>query len=466
MSVDTGKTSSASSVLNTCYNTGTRYGVLLVTEGAPDSLSLWHVWRFLEAQYSNRRLVDFAPMWLWRPLLYAHVLPFRLLEVMESYRSTWVTPPTYTPRSVSSVLQERNTAARSRQGSTTGVASAVQLTRLLGRRLELWMQNRLQRSNSDVSVQIEVGFYHSDGSIASALERLRLYGNYGDESRDSAGEAIRTHTEHLIILPLYPHYTSVRSAAVWDAVTQCGYFQQQRSIPNVNFIRSYSHHSAYVEAWHRHIRRFIGEQGKPDWLFVVFEAVPIRFTRFGDTCKQEYTRTLGKLRDMLSVPSPKANLSECSAIDGGNYFSDVLDPSRVVGGYLGQGGEQQMEPRIDKVLVKILKHLLHRAATSSQPTSARYREISESLCDSTIDSKSLPSSDSSRINLPHTLMPRAYVVCPGVAVDDVNTLWTIEQRLCPHFQRIGWKEVRYIPALNDSSAHVEMLAAVISSHMQ
>ncbi|KAK7200575.1 Ferrochelatase [Novymonas esmeraldas] len=471
MSVTDGSTGATPVVVDKSYNTGTRYGVLLVTDGAPERLTARHVWRFLSSSLSNPRLIDVLPMWMWRPLLYAYVIPWRLAETIESYRHAWITAPVQPSRSVSATANETSTtSAAETHVAGDGVAAAVCTARVLGRRLERRMRERLRGSSvaaaADVSVQVEVGFCHSAQSICAALERMLLCGNYGAGARDTAGEPIRTHTEHLLILPLYPHYTSLRSATAWDAVMQCGYFQRQQSIPNVHFIRSYSQHAAFVAAWQRHLRRFIGLHGKPDWLFLVFETVPTRLTQFGDTCVRDYTRTVEQLREALSVPKESAGSPLACGSDCETYFTDALDPSRVVLGYLGKGGEPALEPRIDKLLARILVQLRHHVARSSEAATSTACELSSSSAAAGLDNASVVSSSSSRVILPEATAPTAYIACPGIAVDDVNTLSTIQQRLCQKYVRLGWKQVRYIPALNDGATHVEMLAAVVTSHMR
>ncbi|MEM9243887.1 MAG: ferrochelatase [Pseudomonadota bacterium] len=55
------------------------------------------------------------------------------------------------------------------------------------------------------------------------------------------------------------------------------------------------------------------------------------------------------------------------------------------------------------------------------------------------------------------------IVCPGFAVDCLETLEEIAQSYQEVFQEAGGKTLNYIPALNDSNAHVDCLANVIQS---
>lgn len=53
------------------------------------------------------------------------------------------------------------------------------------------------------------------------------------------------------------------------------------------------------------------------------------------------------------------------------------------------------------------------------------------------------------------------VICPGFAVDCLETLEEIELRNSKMFRDFGGQSLKYIPALNDSDAHVEALASLV-----
>jgi ferrochelatase len=58
------------------------------------------------------------------------------------------------------------------------------------------------------------------------------------------------------------------------------------------------------------------------------------------------------------------------------------------------------------------------------------------------------------------------VLCPGFAVDCLETLEEIAIRGREQFIAAGGKRLDYIPALNDSAAHVRALRTLIDRHMQ
>ena len=58
------------------------------------------------------------------------------------------------------------------------------------------------------------------------------------------------------------------------------------------------------------------------------------------------------------------------------------------------------------------------------------------------------------------------VLCPGFAVDCLETLEEIAGENAEYFRHAGGTSLRYIPALNDSDAHAQLLANLVRAHAQ
>jgi len=58
------------------------------------------------------------------------------------------------------------------------------------------------------------------------------------------------------------------------------------------------------------------------------------------------------------------------------------------------------------------------------------------------------------------------VLCPGFAVDCLETLEEIAMRGREQFTAAGGQRLDYIPALNDSAAHVRLLRGLVERHLQ
>jgi protoporphyrin/coproporphyrin ferrochelatase len=61
---------------------------------------------------------------------------------------------------------------------------------------------------------------------------------------------------------------------------------------------------------------------------------------------------------------------------------------------------------------------------------------------------------------------RIQVLCPGFAVDCLETLEEIAIRNRERFIEAGGESLDYIPALNDSHAHVDVLEGLARRHLQ
>jgi ferrochelatase len=61
---------------------------------------------------------------------------------------------------------------------------------------------------------------------------------------------------------------------------------------------------------------------------------------------------------------------------------------------------------------------------------------------------------------------RVDVLCPGFAADCLETLEEIAHTYRDLFLRAGGERFRYLPALNDSPAHIAALAGLVERHMQ
>ena len=60
-------------------------------------------------------------------------------------------------------------------------------------------------------------------------------------------------------------------------------------------------------------------------------------------------------------------------------------------------------------------------------------------------------------------MRHVQVVCPGFAVDCLETLEEIAMENAEVFQEAGGEKLEYIPALNDSQVHADALLKIIDA---
>lgn len=77
-----------------------------------------------------------------------------------------------------------------------------------------------------------------------------------------------------------------------------------------------------------------------------------------------------------------------------------------------------------------------------------------------------PYADKTLRTLPANRVRRVDVVCPGFSADCLETLEEMAQQNRDLFLHAGGEGYRYIPALNDSVPHIDLLSTLIAEHTQ
>lgn len=77
-----------------------------------------------------------------------------------------------------------------------------------------------------------------------------------------------------------------------------------------------------------------------------------------------------------------------------------------------------------------------------------------------------PYTDETLVRLARDGLRHVQVLCPGFGVDCLETLEEIAMRGREQFTAAGGQRLDYIPALNDSAAHVRLLRGLIERHLQ
>ncbi|MGJ8515664.1 ferrochelatase [Carnimonas bestiolae] len=201
-----------------------RFGVLLVNLGTPDEPTRPAVRRYLAEFLSDPRVVDLArPLWL--PILYGAVLPFRPRKVAEAYQSIW-----FNEGSPLLVISRRQQAALKRSLS--------------------------QQFGFDVPV--ELGMTYGYPKMEEAIASLQ-----------------RQNVERVLVLPLYPQYSSSTTASVFDRVAKA--LKSFTNIPELRMVRRYCDHPDYIEALAQSVREHWKEKGRQGHLVMSFHGVPKRY---------------------------------------------------------------------------------------------------------------------------------------------------------------------------------------------
>ncbi|HKN78533.1 MAG TPA: ferrochelatase [Lysobacter sp.] len=308
--------------------------VVLVNLGTPGAPTPRAVRRYLGEFLMDPRVVA-LPRWFWGPLLHLVILPLRSPRVARKYAEIWM-----------------------EEGSPLAVYT---------RRLAQAVQQRMPQA------RVVHAMRYGTPSIPEVFAQLRS---------ERVGR--------VIVLPLYPQYSTTTTASVDDLV------RRTRSMPTVS-IRDYHRDPRWVQAIADSIRAHWAAHGRGDRLVFSFHGLPQRLVDAGDPYAAQ-------------CEAGVAAIAQALALQPGDYR--LTYQSRF-------GREQWLEPATVDVLGELARDGVRK-----------------------VD-----------------------VVCPGFAVDCLETLEEIAMQNAEVFRAAGGDALRYIPCLNDAPAHADALAAIATEAM-
>ena len=219
-----------------------KIGVLLANLGTPDSPTPKSISRYLWQFLTDPRVVD-LPRCKWYPLLKAIILPLRSKRIAKNYQAIWT-----------------------EQGSPLLAISRQQKDAL---------QTYLDKQNIDV--QVEIAMTYGNPSIQSAVKNL-----------------LENQVERIIVLPLYPQYSSSTTGAVFDAFANA--LKEERGLVPFDFIHSYHINENYINALADSIKVRLRSD---EFLLFSYHGIPLRYEKMGDYyrehCKQTTIAVVNKL---------------------------------------------------------------------------------------------------------------------------------------------------------------------------
>ncbi|MGY3310569.1 ferrochelatase [Pantoea ananatis] len=225
-----------------------KQGVLIVNLGTPKEPTTAAVKTFLSKFLHDYRVVD-LPRILWCPILHGVIIPLRAKRVAKLYSSIWMDDGS--PLMVYSVRQARALEA------LTGMP-------------------------------VELGMSYGEPSIGGAIDKLLAKG-----------------VDKIIVIPLYPQFSSSTVSSVWDSVSRHLQTMKNRYTPAINFINDYADHPAYIEALKASVLESFEANGVPDTLLVSYHGIPVRFSNEGDKYQDRCALTTKLLTEALNMPSLK-----------------------------------------------------------------------------------------------------------------------------------------------------------------
>ncbi len=227
-------------------------GVLLANLGTPDAPTPRALRRWLRQFLSDPRVVE-LPRPLWWVILNLFVLTTRPRRAARLYRRIWTLEG-----SPLLVISHRQAAA-----------------------LEAELRARVASP-----LRVALGMRYGAPSLATALAELRRNG-----------------CQRLLVLPLYPQYSSATTGSTVTAVfTELA---RWRWVPEVRTVHAYHDHPGYIAALATSIREVWQAQGEPSRLLVSFHGIPRWTFLAGDPYYCHCQKTARLLGQALELPETR-----------------------------------------------------------------------------------------------------------------------------------------------------------------
>lgn len=227
--------------------------IVLLQLGTPGRPSYGGVFTYLRQFLSDPRVVE-APRWLWLPLLYLRILPFRAGSSADKYRRIW------NPQTGSPLLYYTRRQAE-----------------------------ELQRRFPQTAVRFAMTYGRP--SVAEVVTELVEHG-----------------VERLLAVPMHPQYSATTTAAATDALFRT--MLRLRRVPALRIVPPYYNHPAYLEAMVTVIRQdWQRLEHEPEHVVFSYHGIPQKYAQRGDPYAQQVVRTTWELVRRLRLPRQRWTLA-------------------------------------------------------------------------------------------------------------------------------------------------------------
>ncbi len=243
-----------------------KQGVLLANLGTPQAPTAKEIKRFLAEFLHDKRVVDMS-RWLWCPLLHGIILPTRSPKVAKLYQSIWL-----------------------ENGSP----------------LMVYSQQQRDKLQSLLDLPVELGMTYGEPSLSQGLEKLLEQG-----------------VEEVIVLPLYPQYSSSTTAAVFDGLAKA--IKKIPTMPELFFIRDYYNHPLYIQALANKVRASWEAHGRGDLLVCSYHGIPKRYADNGDIYPVHCAETTRLLAEELGLEESKVKMTYQSQFGKEEWLQPYTD---------------------------------------------------------------------------------------------------------------------------------------------
>ena len=204
-------------------------GVLLTNLGSPDAPTAKALRIYLKEFLSDPRIVE-IPRLVWMIILHGIILRVRPKRSAKLYKSIW----------------------------TEHGSPLTHITRLQRDKLTTEL-----KSAGYVNTEVVMAMRYGNPSIEAGLEELRDKG-----------------FTRIVVLPLYPQYSSPTTGSTFDAVAKV--LRKWRWVPELHFINGYHKNESYIESLANSISEDLQTNGIPQKLVFSYHGMPKLFLDNGD----------------------------------------------------------------------------------------------------------------------------------------------------------------------------------------
>ncbi len=262
-------------------------GILLVNLGTPAAPTTNELRRYLAEFLADPRITE-MPRWLWWLILHGIILRIRPRRSALKYQKIWTDAGS--PLLNISYLQKQ------------AMHQAIE-AHFFG------------------PMMIALGMRYGNPSIAAGLEHLR-----------------QANARRILILPLYPQYSSTSTGSVFDAVADV--LKRWRWLPDIRFISHYHDQPGYIHALVTQIKNYWANRGIPDKLLFSFHGIPKRFFLAGDPYYCECYKTARLVTEQLDLPEEKWQVVFQSRFGREEWLKPYTDQTLTA---LGKMGTQRVD---------------------------------------------------------------------------------------------------------------------------
>ncbi len=386
------------------------HAVILYSVGSPETLSTQSLRRFLNNFLSDRLVVK-LPRFLWQPILHSFVLRTRPERMQGRYQKIFVggyNPYLKAMEHLCVELEQHLNDAHDLQNT----ASAAQQQALES--LELATSSLsgdlfIAETSATAAPAASATAANDESASASAVQFMvrAAYAYMGTPLKQQVDQCLQSGATHITVIPLFPQYSDTTSKR---PLLELQELARRKIKAKLSIVRSYADHPLYIKALATTLQQSLQQvvvplSGDGNISSMLKESkTQIIFTYHG--LPQSYI----KMGDPYpqEVKTTTYGLASTLQLQESDYmvaFQSRMGPMPWMRPYL--------EDCVDQALEAGKQHLI--------------------------------------------------VIAPGFALDCLETLYDLDIKLKERFLHRGGESFTYIKALNDSTAQIELLAALLST---